>query len=196
MCGKAMDGNLDHQDKTRRFETVVLPHLDAAYRLARWLTRNDQDAEDVVQMAFMRAFRFFEGFHGGNARAWMLTIVRRTYYTWLRDHRHEDDEIGFDEALHSGAEAGASASPYEAGSHPESIAASHNIQRIVNQALEKLPRAYREIVMLKDIENLSYKEIAEVAEIPIGTVMSRLARGRKLLSEDLQRCGVGESNGL
>jgi RNA polymerase sigma factor (sigma-70 family) len=176
-----MDGNLD---------------LDAAYSLARWLARNDHDAEDVVQMAFVRAFKFFESFRGGNARAWLLTIVRRTYYTWLRDHRHEDDDVGFDEALHSGYEAGAGDSPFEAGNNPESIAASHDTQRIVNQALEKLPRAYREIVVLKDIENLSYKEIAEVAEIPIGTVMSRLARGRKLLSEDLQRCGVGESNGL
>jgi RNA polymerase sigma factor (sigma-70 family) len=191
-----MDGNLDDKNKARRFEAVVLPHLDAAYSLARWLARNDHDAEDVVQMAFVRAFKFFDSFRGGNARAWLLTIVRRTYYTWLRDHRHEDDDVGFDETLHSGNEAGASDSPFEAGNNPESIAASHDTQRIVNQALEKLPRAYREIVVLKDIENLSYKEIAEVAEIPIGTVMSRLARGRKLLSEDLQRCGVGESNGL
>lgn len=191
-----MDGNLDEQDKNRRFETVILPHLDAAYSLARWLARNDQDAEDVVQTAFVRAFRFFDNFRGGNARAWLLTIVRRTYYTWLRDHRHQDDDVGFDEALHSSGDAQEYDAPFEAGSHPGSIVAGRDVRRVVNLALEKLPRAYREVVVLKDIENLSYKEIAEVVEIPIGTVMSRLARGRKLLAEDLQRCGIGECHGV
>ncbi len=191
-----MDGNLDEKNKTHRFEAVILPHLDAAYSLARWLARNDHDAEDVVQMAFVRAFRFFDNFRGGNARAWLLTIVRRTYYTWLREHRHQDDDVGFDEAQHSSGDATENDAPFEAGSHPASIVAGRDVRRVVNLALERLPRAYREVVVLKDIENLSYKEIAEVVEIPIGTVMSRLARGRKLLAEDLQRCGIGECHGV
>ena len=191
-----MDGNLNDHDKARRFEMTVLPHLDAAYNLARWLARDHNDAEDVVQMAFLRAFRFFDNFRDGNVRAWLLTIVRRTYYTWLRDHRHEDDDIGFDELIHSDNEADGGASPFEAGSNPETVAAGRDTKRVVNQALERLPRAYREVVVLKDIENMSYKEIAEVVEIPIGTVMSRLARGRKLLGDYLQPCSVGGPNGL
>ncbi|RXZ33371.1 sigma-70 family RNA polymerase sigma factor [Oxalobacteraceae bacterium CAVE-383] len=187
---------MDNHDKARRFETVVMPHLNAAYSLARWLTRDHNDAEDVVQMAFLRAFRFFDTFRDGNVRAWLLTIVRRTYYTWLRDHRHEDDDVGFDELLHSDNDAIGGASPFDAGSNPETAAASRDTRRIVNQALEKLPRAYREVVVLKDIENMSYKEIAEVVEIPIGTVMSRLARGRKLLGDYLQPCIEGGANGL
>lgn len=191
-----MDGHLDTQDKVHRFEMTVLPHLDAAYRLARWLTRDHQDAEDIVQMAFLRAFRFFDSFRGGNVRAWLLTIVRRTYYSWLRDHRHEDGDVGFDELLHSGHDAAGSGSPFEAGCHPESLAAREDTRRAVNEALEKLPRAYREVVVLKDIEDMSYKEIAEVVEIPIGTVMSRLARGRKLLGDYLRLAVVGASNEL
>jgi RNA polymerase sigma factor (sigma-70 family) len=187
---------LDSHDKARRFEAAVLPHLNAAYNLARWLARDHNDAEDVVQMAFLRAFRFFDNFHDGNVRAWLLTIVRRTYYTWLRDHRHEDDDIGFDELIHSDSNTIGNLSPFEAGSNPETVAAARDIQRVVNQALEKLPRAYREVVVLKDIENMSYKEIAEIVEIPIGTVMSRLARGRKLLADYLQPCTAGGPNGL
>ena len=191
-----MDGNLDNEDKARRFERTVLPHLDAAYNLARWLARDHHDAEDVVQLAFIRAFRFFDNFRDGNARAWLLTIVRRTYYSWLRDHRHEDDDVGFDELIHSDNDALGGASPFDAGSNPESVAIGEDNRRIVNQALEKLPRAYREVVVLKDIENMSYKEIAEVVEIPIGTVMSRLARGRKLLGDYLLPCAAGGSDGL
>ncbi|MDB5991162.1 MAG: polymerase sigma factor [Herbaspirillum sp.] len=183
-----MDGHLDTQDKVHRFERTVLPHLDAAYSLARWLARDQQDAEDIVQMAFLRAFRFFDSFRGGNVRAWLLTIVRRTYYSWLRDRRHEDGDVGFDELLHSGHDS--------AGSDPESIAEREDTRHAVNAALEKLPRAYREVVVLKDIENLSYKEIAEVVEIPIGTVMSRLARGRKLLGDYLRLSVVGASHEL
>jgi len=194
-----MDGYLDTQDKVHRFERTVLPHLDAAYSLARWLARDHQDAEDIVQMAFLRAFRFFDSFRGGNGRAWLLTIVRRTYYSWLRDRRHEDGDVGFDELLHSGhgdyGVAG-SCSPFAAGSNPESIAAREDTRRAVNAALEKLPLAYREVVVLKDIEDLSYKEIAEVVEIPIGTVMSRLARGRKLLGDTLRLSIVGASHEL
>ena len=173
-----------------------MPHLDAAYNLARWLTRNNHDAEDLVQTAFVRAFKFFSGFRGGDARAWLLTIVRHSYYTSLRDNRHEDNDVGFDEAVHGSDGNAGGGSPYAVGSDPESIAASRDTGRAVNQALEKLPQSFREIVVLKEMEDLSYKEIAEVAGIPIGTVMSRLARGRKLLVEYLQQHVVGGSNGL
>ncbi|MGZ3240843.1 MAG: sigma-70 family RNA polymerase sigma factor [Burkholderiaceae bacterium] len=191
-----MDSYLDDENKTGRFEAIVLPHLDAAYNLARWLTRNDHNAEDLVQMAFVRAFKFFGGYRGGDARAWLLTIVRHTYYTSLRDNRHEDDDVCFDEVNHSNHENTASGSPYDSGSNPESIALSRDTSRVVHQALENLPQAFREIVVLKEMGDLSYKEIAEVAGIPIGTVMSRLARGRKLLVEYLQQHGVGGANGL
>lgn len=191
-----MDGHLNDTDRALRFEQDVVPHLHAAYNLARWLTRNDADADDIVQMSFVRAFRFFDGFRGGNVRAWLLTIVRRTYYSSLRDHRHEDDDISFDDAFHSSTDATGDGAPFNAGSHPESIAVSHDTQRLVNQALEQLPRAFREIVVLKDLEDFSYKEIAEIADIPIGTVMSRLARGRKLLAAFLRQHNLGESDGL
>ncbi|HEY8099507.1 MAG TPA: sigma-70 family RNA polymerase sigma factor [Burkholderiaceae bacterium] len=191
-----MDSYLNDEDKTGRFEVTVLPHLDAAYNLARWLTRNDHNAEDVVQMAFVRAFKFFGGYRGGDARAWLLTIVRHTYYTSLRDSRHEDDDVGFDEVNHSAHGDTGNGSPYDSGSNPESIAVSRDTSRVVHQALEKLPRTFREIVVLKEMEDLSYKEIAEVVGIPIGTVMSRLARGRKLLVEYLREQGAGGSNGM
>ena len=191
-----MDSYLEDDEKSGRFESIVMPHLDAAYNLARWLTRNDHNAEDLVQMAFVRAFKFFDGFRGSDARAWLLTIVRHTYYTALRDKRHEDDDVTFDEVVHSMHESARSGSPYNSGNTPESIASSLDTSRAVNLALEKLPQSFREIVILKEIEELTYKEIAEVAAIPIGTVMSRLARGRKLLLDYLQQQGVRGSNGL
>lgn len=191
-----MGGHVNDTDRALRFEQDVVPHLHAAYNLARWLTRNDADAEDIVQMSFVRAFRFFDSFRGGNIRAWLLTIVRRTYYSSLRDHRHEDDDISFDDALHSNTDATGNGAPFSAGSHPESIAASHDTQRLINLALEQLPRTYREIVVLKDMEDFSYKEIAEIADIPIGTVMSRLARGRKLLAAYLRQHNPGDADGL
>lgn len=191
-----MNGHLNDTDSARCFEQDVVPHLNAAYNLARWLTRNDADAEDIVQMSFVRAFRFFDSFRGGNVRAWLLTIVRRTYYSSLRDHRHEDDDISFDDALHSSADTIGDGAPFSAGSHPESIAVSHDTQRLINQGLEQLPRAFREIVVLKDLEDFSYREIADIVDIPIGTVMSRLARGRKLLAAYLRQHNLGESDGL
>jgi RNA polymerase sigma-70 factor (ECF subfamily) len=179
-----------NEDETHRFEMIVLPHLNAAYNLARWLTRNDFDAQDLVQTAFVRAFKFFDGFHGGNARAWLLTIVRHTFYTSLRDNQHEDANVDFDETTHTIHQS----SSYGIGNNPESIATSHDTSRVVNQALEQLPDAFREILILKEMEDLSYKEIADVVGIPIGTVMSRLSRGRKMLVEALKL--VGGSNGL
>lgn len=168
------------EDKAGRFEDVVLPHLDAAYNLARWLTRSSQDAEDLVQMAFVRAFRFYGGFRGDNARSWLLTIVRHAYYTSQRDSRNVREDVEFDEAVH-GAEAEVAAAACFIGANPEATQSGRDVKAAVNAALEQLPQVFREVVVLKDIEELSYREIADVVGIPVGTVMSRLARGRRLL---------------
>jgi len=186
-----MSLRLDNDDKTSEFEAIVLPHLNAAYNLARWLTRNDHDAEDLVQAAFMRAFRFFDGFRGGDVRVWLLTIVRHTYYTNLRDSRHEQGNVAFDEEMHLDENGELDSSNGRAGDSPESILSRGDTRNAVNQALERLPYTYREIVVLKEMDDLSYKEIAEVAGIPIGTVMSRLSRGRKLLLAYLKQYAIG-----
>ncbi len=158
------------------FEEVVLPHLNAAYNLARWLTRNTQDAEDVVQEAYLRGFRFFGGFRGGNARTWLLKIVRNTCYTWLHQNRAQQITDPFDEQVHTEA---------DESQNPETLLLQKANSQLLNQALEALPTVFREVLVLLEIEGLSYKEIAEVLEIPIGTVMSRLARARHRLRESL-----------
>jgi RNA polymerase sigma factor (sigma-70 family) len=191
-----MDTYLGDKDKISLFETIVLPHLDAAYNLARWLTRKDQDADDLTQAAMVRAIRFFGDFRGGDARAWLLTIVRHTYYTSLRDGRHENDNVCFDELIHTEYAGNGERSSYGLGNNPEAILESHDTRRAVNQALERLPAGFREIVILKEMEGLSYKEIAEISGVPIGTVMSRLARSRKLLLGYLESYAVVGKNGL
>lgn len=179
-------------DAVTQFEQIVMPHLDAAYNLARWLTRNDHDAEDLVQMAFARALKFFDGYQGGNPRAWLLTIVRNTFYTMIRDKQHEHGDVDFDEATHSSPDESA----YGVGSNPEAIVTGQDTSRVVQEALEKLPNNFREMIILKEIEELSYKEIADIAGIPIGTVMSRLARARKLMVAYLDKLGMGAKDGL
>jgi RNA polymerase sigma-70 factor (ECF subfamily) len=164
------------QDQRTLFEQTVLPHLAAAYNLARWLTHNDQDAEDVVQEAYLRAFRFFGGFHGGDSRAWLLTIVRHTCYTWLRQQRAHDLITVFDEELHT---------PECPTADPETQLVQQASAQALRAAVEALPVEFREVVVLRDLEELSYKEIATIANIPIGTVMSRLARARKRLQQAL-----------
>ena len=162
------------QNQRVRFEQVVLPHLDAAYNLARWLTRNDQDAEDVVQEACLRAYKFFAGYQGGDSRAWLLTIVRNTGYTWLRQHRGHELNPVFDEELHQVAADCAVLNPemiFERSANIEALKA----------ALEELPVEFREIMVLRELEDLSYKEIARIVDVPIGTVMSRLNRARQRL---------------
>lgn len=160
-----------------RFEQSVLPHLDAAYNLARWLTRNDHDAADVVQEAFLRALRYFDGMKGEEARPWLFAIVRNTSYTWLGKNRPAD-LVSLDDAgpLSSEMESVGHASVTE--SSPEVIMLQSVNRKLVNQALEELPVAYREVIVMREIEDLSYKEIASIAGIPMGTVMSRLARDR------------------
>ena len=166
--------------RVARFEKSVLPHLDAAYNLARWLTRNDHDAEDVVQEAFLRAFRFYEGMHGADARPWLLAIVRNTCYTWLEKNRPAD-LVALDDAGLVSSEAESVGHEAPADSNPEVILLQSANRKLVNLALEELPVGFREVVVMREIEDLSYKEIATIAHIPIGTVMSRLARGREML---------------
>ena len=173
---------LADNDKTARFEALALPHLDAAYNLARWLTRNEQDADDLVQSAYLRAFRFVDGFRGGDARAWLMTIVRHTYYTALRDARQERADVSFDEDVHSDCEDDSAAA-----NDPARILARRHAGQCVNDALASLPRAFREVLVMKEMDDMSYRQIAEIADIPIGTVMSRLARARKLLAACLTK---------
>jgi RNA polymerase sigma-70 factor (ECF subfamily) len=160
-----------------RFEQAVLPHLDAAYNLARWLTRNEHDAQDVTQESFLRAFRFFEGYQGGNMRAWLLTIVRNTCYTWLRKNRGADSTELFNEEIHS--------SELSGGADPEVQVLASADKETLNRALEELPDVFREALVLREMEGMSYKEIADVTSVSLGTVMSRLARGRTQLRKSL-----------
>lgn len=157
------------------FEQTVMPHLDAAYNLARWLTRNDQDAEDVVQEAYLRAFRFFDGFRGGDGRAWLLAVVRNTCLTWLRQ-RGRKEMVEFDEQAH------AAEVPLPT---PETTLLQKAALGSVQDCLEALPVEYREAFVLRELEDMSYKEIADVSGVPIGTVMSRLSRARKRLQSCL-----------
>ena len=165
----------------RRFEAIALPHLDAAYNLARWLTRNDHDAEDVVQEALVRAMRYLGGFRGEGARPWLLQIVRNTCWSWLKENRPAErvalaDDEG-DAAWHE------LAAP--AGDEPPSIAMRKADRALIDQAIAALPPAFREVLVLRELEDLSYAEIARIVEIPIGTVMSRLARARALMRSAL-----------
>ena len=154
------------------FERQVLPHLDAAYNLARFLMRNDQDAEDVVQEAALRAFRFFDSFRGENSRAWFLSIVRNTAFTALKRNRMDEETVAFDEELHGGQ-----IPALDAG-----IALDRAQDRLtVRAAIEQLPAEFREAITLRELEGMSYKEIADIAGVPIGTIMSRLARARRQL---------------
>jgi RNA polymerase sigma-70 factor (ECF subfamily) len=161
---------LREQSDVARFEQAVLPHLDAAYNLARWLTRNDADAADVVQEGFLRALRFFGDFRGGDTRAWLLTIVRNACFTWLRRNRVNELATPFDEEAHSGE-----------SDDPETLLLEGADREMLRDALETLPAEFREVVILRELEGLSYKKIAGIADIPVGTVMSRLARARKRL---------------
>jgi len=166
--------------RVTRFEDRVMPHLDAAYNLARWLTRNDDDAQDFVQEAFVRAFRFFDSLRDANARSWVLAIVRNAAYSWMEKNRPAEivpiDDAG---AIDADQESIGHASPAE--SNPEVILLQSANRKLVNQSLEELPVALREVLVMRELEDLSYKEIAQIADIPIGTVMSRLSRGRAML---------------
>lgn len=163
---------------TQRFETLVLPHMNSAFNVARWLTHNDQDAQDVVQEAYLRAFRFFGGFRGDDARAWLLSIVRNTFYTWYQQNRGPaSDTLEFEEDM-PGLETGSEGHD----DSPEALLIRSQSQKRVRKALQGLRLEYREVVVLRELEELSYKEIATIVGIPMGTVMSRLGRGRQQLA--------------
>jgi RNA polymerase sigma-70 factor (ECF subfamily) len=166
---------LGREDQVR-FEQLVLPHVDAAFNLARWILRRREDAEDVAQEAMLRAWRFFLGFHGGDARAWLLQIVRNTCYTWLEKNRPMELSVEFDEELH-----------LESCATPETIAIAGDERECLTRALETLPPRFREVIVLRELEGYSYKEIAAIASIPIGTVMSSLSRARRHLCSALAK---------
>src|SRR5205809_2509798 len=158
------------------FEAMMLPHMDAAHNLARWLLRNEQDAQDVVQEAYLRAFKSFSGFHGSNGRAWLLTIVRNTSYTLLKKNRVAELTATFDEEIHTAGHE--SVSPATILEHSENA-------ELIKEAMDELPAEFREILALRHQEGLSYKEIGDIAQLAPGTVMSRLARARAKLKEYL-----------
>ncbi len=156
------------------FEEATLPHLRAAYSLARWLIRDETDAEDVVQEAYLRAFKHFSSFHGGDGRPWLLAIVRNTSYTWMQHNRSPELTIPLDDELHE---------IESKDLNPEALLMQIADTQMVRQALEELPVEFREVIVLRELEGFSYKQIADVAGIPLGTVMSRLARARKRLQQ-------------
>jgi RNA polymerase sigma-70 factor (ECF subfamily) len=162
---------LQTEEQSAPFEDVVLPHIDAAYNLARWLLKNGTDAEDLVQEAYLRAWKSFAGFRGGDGRGWLLTIVRNACYTWLRENRRQNS-VEFDEQLHS-----------EDIKVPdaERLLAQSASRLTLERALQELPAEFREVIVLRELEGLSYKEIGDIAGVPTGTVMSRLARARARL---------------
>jgi RNA polymerase sigma-70 factor (ECF subfamily) len=164
------------------FEKLFLPHLDAAYNLARLLTRNAHDAEDVVQESYLKAFRAFSGFRGGSTRPWILTIVRNTSFTWMRNNRSRSDQTEYDDGLH-----------VSAGDTPEAELLGNERAQAVERCVRELPSDFREAIVLREMEELSYEEIAHIAGVPRGTVMSRLSRARARLAECLKYSVRGNS---
>jgi RNA polymerase sigma-70 factor (ECF subfamily) len=171
-----------------RFEAVALPHLDAAYSLARWLTRNDADAADVVQEAFLRAFRYFDSYREGDAKSWLLRIVRRTCYSWLERNRPAE-LVAFETADDLDD---ANAAPPGGAGDTEALLLSRSDLRRLDRLLEALPPPLREAIVLRELHELGYREIAEVTGVPIGTVMSRLHRARSALRRAWEGKGVGD----
>ena len=168
---------MSEQNEMAAFNQAVLPHLDAAYNLARWLTRNDQDAEDIAQEACLRAFKYWRSFSGRDCRSWLLKIVRNTFYSWLRQRSVQPvltDDGETDDTADNIPD-------------PESALIQNADRDMLRAALEDLAVEFREAIVLRELEGLSYKEIADIAGVPIGTVMSRLARARKRLQSYLTK---------
>ena len=174
------------QERNARFEQTVLPHLDAAYNLARWLIHDERDAEYVVQEACLRAFKFVDSFRGGDSRAWLLRIVRNTCYTWLRQNREAAASVPFEETLTNLSDDAAD---------PEAAVFQAVDTQLLRRALAELPVEFREVIILRELEGLSYKEIASIIDAPMGTVMSRLARARQWLERFLIEAMGKENRG-
>jgi RNA polymerase sigma-70 factor (ECF subfamily) len=171
---------MTHESGPGNFEQEILPHLDAAYNLARWLIRNEQDAQDAVQEAYLRAFRFFPSFRGGNARAWLLKIVRNACYTWLNVNRPLQEATEFDEVYFP---------PDSRVLNPEEAVLRNDNVMLVRKALATLPPNFREVLILRELEGMSYREIADITGMPAGTVMSSLSRARGALRQTLTSLG-------
>lgn len=172
------------QQRLPSFEIDVLPHLDAAYNLARWLMRNEQDAQDAVQEAILRALRFFAGLRSRDARPWLLKIVRNTCYTRLREKRPLQDAVELNEEL---------VLPDTRAPNPESAVLREECGALVRMAVDELPANLREILILRELEEMSYREIAEITGMPAGTVMSTLSRARGRLRQRLKGFEIGDA---
>lgn len=170
--------------------------MHAAYNLARWLTRNDEDAQDVTQEACLRAFRFLDGLRPETARPWLLAIVRNTFFSWVERNRPPAPDAHRDGVSAPPDPASTEALGETPGDDPESLLLGQENLVLINQALERLPVEYREVLVLRGLEELSYKEIASVTATPLGTVMSRLSRGRRLLAQYLDELQRGEPDGM
>jgi RNA polymerase sigma factor (sigma-70 family) len=156
------------------FEQICLPHLDAAYNLARWLVGRDEDAQDIVQEAYLRALKGFKGFRGGNARPWLLAIVRNTTYTWHKKYAKHPSMVPFDLAIHD----------KRTGDPPSQPSHEERVQQL-EEALNRLPVEMREILVLRELEGWSYKQLASTLDVASGTIMSRLSRARQRLQREL-----------
>ena len=175
---------MSDESRRVRFEQLVLIHMDAAYGLACWLTRNESQAEDAVQEAYFRAFRYFGSFRGGDARPWLLGIVRNTCYTLIEREKASASLVEFHEESHD-EESVAAGAVLNFPINPETAAIESADRALVQECLRSLPAEYRETLVLRELQDCTYKEIAEIAGVPIGTVMSRLSRGRRLLQRTL-----------
>lgn len=181
---------MGEEARARRFREVALPHLDAAYSLARWLMRNQADAEDMVQDAYLRAFRYFDGFAGDNGRAWLLSIVRHVCYDGLRRRGVDRAAIDADATLENLNDVEAAIAP---APDPETALIRQSERALLDSLIAALPAQYREVLILRELEDLSYRDIADVVGVPVGTVMSRLARARALLTQARQRLQAREA---
>jgi RNA polymerase sigma factor (sigma-70 family) len=178
MCGVDRPNNEKEPDKTARFESLMLPHLDAAYNLARWLTRRADQADEAVQEAYLRAFRYFDSFTGADGRVWLLAIVRNCCMNAYR--REKGNEVLFDERSHL---------PEASGATPETALLKKTATHALRDCIETLPPEYRETLIMRELEEFSYKQISDTIALPIGTVMSRLSRARKRLQDCMRAKG-------
>lgn len=164
---------MEQPAKLASFEQIMMPHLNAAYNLARWLTKNPQDADDIVQEAYLRAYRFFDGFTGGDGKPWLLAVVRNTFLTWVRNEKEDNRMVSFDEALHDRR--------LDEPNAETRLVSSRHVASL-RDCVAALDSEFREVLVLRELEDMSYREIAQTIAIPLGTVMSRLSRARKLVA--------------